>query len=148
MQERNQAKLEETVGPEISVLSETSTSETLPSIAQRLIVLEMMYLLDKPMSGYEIYKQLRLKFGLRTSYGTLYPWLRQLESADFIKAESVVRQDRPISGQKKRVYCLTETGKSELRKSLSHLAQLTSLLNGAFEPSRSQLDPQIAIDLS
>ncbi len=122
----------------ISELEEMSRCEELPTVSQRLIVLEMMFLLGRPMSAYEIYKELRTKFGLRTSYGTIYPWLRQLERAEIIRSESIVRKDRLISQQKKRIYSLTNLGRSEFAKSFSTLALIIKVLGEAFPQRRNE----------
>jgi DNA-binding PadR family transcriptional regulator len=122
----------------ISELEEISRCAELPTVSQRLIVLEMMFLLGRPMSAYEIYKELRTKFGLRTSYGTIYPWLRQLERAEIIRSESLVRKDRLLSQQKKKVYSLTDFGRSEFTKSFSALALIIKVLGEAFPQRRNE----------
>ncbi len=129
---------DETQITKISELEEMSRCEELPAVSQRLIVLEMMFLLGRPMSAYEIYKELRTKFGLRTSYGTIYPWLRQLERAEIIRSESIVRKDRLISQQKKRIYSLTNLGRSEFAKSFSTLALIIKVLGEAFPQRRNE----------
>lgn len=121
----------------ISDLEELSRYEGVPTVSQRLIVLEIMSLLEHPRSSYELYKELRTRFGLRTSYGTIYPWLRQLEKMEIITSKQVVRKDRLVSQQKKRIYKLTELGKSEFKKSLQALDLILRLLQEAF-PERVQ----------
>jgi DNA-binding PadR family transcriptional regulator len=108
----------------------------LPTIQQRLIVLEIMHLLLNPRSGYDIHKQLRLTFGLDASYGSLYPWLRALERGELISSEWVKREDRLITPQMKRVYSLTEKGKAELRRSLSELSFLVSTMTKSLPPEQ------------
>jgi DNA-binding PadR family transcriptional regulator len=106
----------------------------LPTIAQRLIVLEIMHLLLNPRSGYDLHKQLRLTFGLDASYGSLYPWLRALERGELVTSQWVKREDRLITPQMKRVYCLTGKGKEELRKSLAELNFLATTMIKSLPP--------------
>jgi DNA-binding PadR family transcriptional regulator len=110
----------------------------LPTIPQRLIVLEVMYLLLNPRSGYDLHKQLRLTFGLDASYGSLYPWLRALERGELVTSQWVKREDRLITPQMKRVYCLTEKGKEELRKSLAELTFLAATMSKSMPPEQKQ----------
>jgi DNA-binding PadR family transcriptional regulator len=110
----------------------------LPTIAQRLIVLEIMHLLLNPRSGYDIHKQLHLMFGLDASYGSLYPWLRALERAELISSQWVKREDRLVTPQMKRVYSLTETGKEELKKSLAELTFLAATMTKSLPPEQTE----------
>ncbi len=93
-----------------------------------------MYLLLTPRSGYDLHKQLHLTFRLDASYGSLYPWLRALENSKVVASEWVKREDRLITPQMKRVYCLTEQGRLELRKSLAELTFLAQTMNKALPP--------------
>jgi DNA-binding PadR family transcriptional regulator len=120
----------------LSELEELSRSKVLPTVNQRLIVLEIISLLNNPMSSYELYNELRTKFGLKTSYGTLYPWLRQLERSGILSSELVVRKDRLASQQRKRVYSLTELGKVEFQKSLGALTLIMKRIQEAFPMER------------
>jgi DNA-binding PadR family transcriptional regulator len=112
----------------------------LPTIPQRLIVLEIMYLLLNPRSGYDLHKQLRLTFGFDASYGSLYPWLRALERGELVTSQWVKREDRLITPQMKRVYCLTEKGKEELRKSLQELTFLAATMTKSLPPETKEFE--------
>jgi DNA-binding PadR family transcriptional regulator len=123
----------------ISDIEELSPSKAFPSVSQRLIVLEIMFLLNRSLSSYELYNELRSKFGVRTSYGTIYPWLRQLERSEIVSSELVVRKDRLLSQQKKRLYRLTNLGRAEFEKSVDSLDLIMSLLQEAFPQRNTEI---------
>jgi DNA-binding PadR family transcriptional regulator len=74
----------------------------------RVLELAVLGLLkEKPMSGYELQKQLTAKLGAfwRVSFGSLYPCLKRLSAQG---ALAVI--DSPSMSRKKHVYRLTESG--------------------------------------
>jgi len=55
-------------------------------LTMTLVDLAMLSLLESvPMTGYALRKMLVSQFGLKTSYGTLYPRLKSLEKSGIIK---------------------------------------------------------------
>jgi len=69
---------------------------------------------DRPMYGLEIAAELEKSSGWRPSPGTLYPALKKLEEKGFISFEKVTS-----SGNKRKLYSLTEKGEGELAKIFS-----------------------------
>ncbi len=71
-------------------------------------------LAERPMSGYDIKKHVKTVLGSITtaSYGTLYPTLHKLLADGDVEMQEVPQQGRPS----KKVYFLTDQGKTDLRK--------------------------------
>lgn len=69
-------------------------------------------LMDGPMSGYDIKKQVNSALGIITnaSYGTLYPTLHKLLAEDAVHMQEVPQTGRPS----KKVYRITDQGQQEL----------------------------------
>ncbi len=70
-------------------------------------------LTERPMSGYDIKKQVKLALGAITSasYGTLYPTLHKLLADGYVEMQEVPQRSRPS----KKVYSLTERGRDDLK---------------------------------
>lgn len=68
-------------------------------------------LMDSPMSGYDIKKQVKAALGIITnaSYGTLYPTLHKLLAEDAVHVQEVPQTGRPS----KKVYRITDRGQRE-----------------------------------
>jgi DNA-binding PadR family transcriptional regulator len=79
-------------------------------LTMTLVDLAMLSLLDSvPMTGYALRKMLVSQFGLKTSYGTLYPRLKSLEKSGIIKYSDNIRL---FSARKSGIsYELTPNGK-------------------------------------
>jgi PadR family transcriptional regulator AphA len=77
-------------------------------------------LAERPMSGYDIKKHVKTVLGAITSasYGTLYPTLHKLLEDGDVEMQEVPQHGRPS----KKVYFLTEQGRSDLRKWLNQPA--------------------------
>ena len=69
-------------------------------------------LTERPMSGYDIKKQVKTALNAITSasYGTLYPMLHQLLEDGCVEVEEVPQHGRPS----KKVYSITESGRDDL----------------------------------
>ncbi len=69
-------------------------------------------LTERPMSGYDIKKQVKTALNAITSasYGTLYPMLHQLLADGCVEVEEVPQHGRPS----KKVYSITDSGRSDL----------------------------------
>lgn len=80
-------------------------------MSHRYLVLGL--LADCPRSGYDIRKHVQDELSTVTnaSYGTLYPTLHRLLEEGAVRVEEVIQDSRPP----KKIYHLTEQGKTELR---------------------------------
>lgn len=69
-------------------------------------------LTERPMSGYDIKKQVKTTLNAVTSasYGTLYPTLHKLLAEGCVEVQEVPQQGRPS----KKVYRLTDSGRADL----------------------------------
>ncbi len=69
-------------------------------------------LMDSPMSGYDIRKQVNAALGMVTnaSYGTLYPTLHKLLAQGAVGVQEISQIGRPA----KKVYQITERGRQEV----------------------------------
>ncbi len=76
---------------------------------EELVVNILAILEKKPMHGYSIAKILE-RNGIRVSWGTLYPLLREMKKKGLVKAKTV---------DKRKVYRITDKGKRFLREKLS-----------------------------
>ena len=84
-----------------------------------LIILRL--LAEKPRWGYEINMEIRDRFNVYLSAGTLYPLLHLLEERAYV--EGVWRSEK---GRGRRIYQITERGKEFLlagQKALEDLSQ-------------------------
>ena len=64
----------------------------------------VLLLEDKPISGYDIMKELEQKIGVPPSPGQVYPFLKELKDHKYVKLSSSGPRD-------KQVYLLTDEGK-------------------------------------
>jgi PadR family transcriptional regulator PadR len=78
-------------------------------------VMILRLLVEKPMYGYQIVKELQARsegyFDLEQ--GTLYPALHRLEKDDLVRSEWQVVEDGPS----RKYYHITDNGRAELEKS-------------------------------
>ncbi|HZW57350.1 MAG TPA: PadR family transcriptional regulator [Nitrososphaerales archaeon] len=97
------------------------------AIARQLVDVEILYMLNfGAKSGYELRKQLSRAFGIRISYGTLYPHLHALERLELISGTWSQREESaPV---KKRVYALTQQGTALLRQSVQNLSIIANTM--------------------
>ena len=77
-------------------------------------------LAEKPMSGYDIKKQVKQAMSVVTSasYGTLYPMLHKLLADGYVEVNEITQRSRPS----KKVYSLTDQGREDLKKWLKEPA--------------------------
>jgi DNA-binding PadR family transcriptional regulator len=98
----------------------TSGSERLPDILR----LEMLSLLHiKPLTGYELRKNIKASFNHEISFGTLYPNLASLERLGMIQGRWVSLGENQL--RRKRIFTLTDLGKSYLTDNLDKLNKLS-----------------------
>jgi DNA-binding PadR family transcriptional regulator len=98
-----------------------------PVKLKEVIDLQLLYLLsESPSSGYALNKKMLKEFGLKISYGTLYPKLAYFEKAGILSS-SWQRNDpdsaSPVA-KRKRIYRLTEYGQGILKERLAELAKM------------------------
>jgi DNA-binding PadR family transcriptional regulator len=78
----------------------------------------------RPMSVYEIRRELSAIFGSSSSFGTLYPLLRSMEAARLVSGVwGLNSENRP-----KRAYSLTESGRRAAFEGVQRQARLSSRL--------------------
>lgn len=98
-------------------------------VARQLVDIEILYLLNfGAKSGYELRKSLSKSFGIKVSYGTLYPHLHALERSQLIAGtwSSSTKEEAPArSSLKKRVYDLTSHGAMVLKESIEKLGRIS-----------------------
>lgn len=80
-------------------------------MSHRYLILGLLS--EKPMSGYDIKKQVKAALSAATnaSYGTLYPTLHKLLKEGAVKVQEIPQIGRPG----KKVYHLTENGRQDLK---------------------------------
>ena len=91
--------------------------------ADLLDILLLSRLWIKPAGGYELRKQLSKEFGIRVSFGTLYPHLKNLEKSKFIDLDEI-----PRAHSRKKVFVLTPLGKSALKFNALAIIKIASSL--------------------
>jgi DNA-binding PadR family transcriptional regulator len=107
---------------------ESSSLRIHSRVARQLVDIEILYLLNfGAKSGYELRKSLSRSFGIKVSYGTLYPHLHALEKGELIVGTwSSSKEETPArSSLKKRVYDLTSHGAMVLKESIEKLGRIS-----------------------
>jgi DNA-binding PadR family transcriptional regulator len=91
--------------------------KTPDDLTMTFVDLVMLSLLDSfPMTGYALRKLLVSQFGLKTSYGTLYPRLKSLQKSGIIKYSEVAGV---LAARRSGIsYELTPSGKKVLNSNL------------------------------
>jgi DNA-binding PadR family transcriptional regulator len=93
----------------------------------KLFDLQILSLLaSTPMSGYTLRKSFFSTFGVKISFGTIYPRLRYFEQLKVIKPVMV---DRP-SGVYKVQYDLTPKGRADLVIGLKSFREVLNMIEG------------------
>jgi DNA-binding PadR family transcriptional regulator len=101
-------------------ISPSGASDRMPDILR----LEMLSLLHtKPLTGYELRKNIKASFNHEISFGTLYPNLASLERLGLIQGKWVSLGENQL--RRKRIFTLTESGKGFLTENLEKLHKLT-----------------------
>jgi DNA-binding PadR family transcriptional regulator len=97
----------------------SGTSDRMPDILR----LEMLSLLHtKPLTGYELRKNIKSSFNHEISFGTLYPNLASLERLGLIQGKWVSLGENQL--RRKRIFTLTDSGKGFLSENLDKLNKL------------------------
>lgn len=85
----------------------------------------------QPLHGYAIMEALQQRSGgaLDPPTGTLYPALRRLERASYLRSEW-----RTVSGRKRRTYRLTAAGRRALAAERSEWRDFTAVVENVLRP--------------
>jgi DNA-binding PadR family transcriptional regulator len=86
-----------------------------------LLMLSRLWI--RPMGGYELKKEMIREFGMRLSFGTIYPHLKNLENSRLIRLEL-----EPPNRKKKNIYKLTPEGMSALKFSTIAIIKIANTL--------------------
>ena len=86
-----------------------------------LLMLSRLWI--RPMGGYELKKEMMQEFGMRLSFGTIYPHLKNLEGSRLIRLEI-----EPPNRKRKNVYRLTPEGTSALKFSTIAIIKIANTL--------------------
>src|SRR5215207_6847531 len=86
----------------------------------------------EPLHGYAVMEALQRRSGgaLEPPTGTLYPALRRLERADYVRS-----QWSTVNGRKRRVYQLTLAGRRTLKAERSEWDNFAAVIYGVLRPS-------------
>lgn len=87
----------------------------------------------EPLHGYAVLEALQQRSGgaLDLPTGTLYPALRRLERAGYLRSEWST-----VGGRRRRTYRLTAAGKRTLAAERSEWRTFTALVEGVLRPAR------------
>ena len=90
----------------------------------------LILLSKKPHHGYEIMKEIKdkTKGFWKPTAGGVYPILRDLEKAEYIKGEWSSQKNRKI-----KVYEITETGKIILKRAIIKQSEIANSMNALFQ---------------
>jgi len=118
-------------------ISSNGGSDRMPDILR----LEMLSLLHtKPLTGYELRKNIKASFNHEISFGTLYPNLASLERLGLIQGRWVSLGENQL--RRKRIFTLTDSGIGFLTENLEKLHKLTeSMQKMNLVPISSQPQP-------
>jgi DNA-binding PadR family transcriptional regulator len=97
---------------------------------KEVLDLQLLYLLlGGPSSGYDLNKRMQKEFGVKVSYGTLYPRLAHYEMVGMLSSswQRNASDSNRGSSKKKKVYRITELGQARLKQ---RLAELSKMFNG------------------
>lgn len=89
---------------------------------------------DEPLHGYLVMDALQRRSGgaLDFSTGTIYPALRRLERAGYVRSEWAT-----VAGRKRRTYRLTRDGRRALATERSAWLDFAALVDGVLRPKSS-----------
>jgi len=93
-------------------------------------VAALIILNKRPAHGYDIMKEIKEKTKgfWKPTAGGVYPILRDLEKAEYIKGEWSTQKNRKI-----KVYKITETGKAILKRAITKQGELADSMNTMFQ---------------
>lgn len=109
----------------------------------KLIVLKLLS--EKPRHGYEIMDEIEKKIKWRPSAGAIYPKLQELEFEGLVEVT-----EEKVGDKSKKVYALTEKGKSELKQLNQTKTEVKNVINKWVDNAAelvSYLWPQKEIEL-
>jgi len=88
---------------------------------------------DEPLHGYAVMEALQRRSGgaLDLPTGTLYPALRRLERAGYLRSDWST-----VGGRRRRTYLLTATGKRMLADERSEWRAFAALVDGVLRPAQ------------
>lgn len=88
---------------------------------------------DEPLHGYAVMEALQRRSGgaLDLPTGTLYPALRRLERAGYLRSEWST-----VAGRRRRTYQLTAAGKRMLADERSEWQAFAALVDGVLRPAQ------------
>jgi DNA-binding PadR family transcriptional regulator len=112
-------------------IEEQTTSNWMKEAQKGYIRIAVLILLNKkPSHGYEIMKEIkdRTKGFWRPTAGGVYPILRSLEQASYIKGEWRTHKNRKIKS-----YRITEKGKLILKHAMIKQSEIANNINSLFE---------------
>jgi DNA-binding PadR family transcriptional regulator len=116
----NASDISGVVSNEHAKISSSGSSDRMPDILR----LEMLSLLHmKPLTGYELRKNIKSSFNHEISFGTLYPNLASLERLGLIQGRWVSLGENQL--RRKRIFTLTDSGIGHLTENLEKLHKLT-----------------------
>jgi DNA-binding PadR family transcriptional regulator len=110
---------------------ETTTANWVKEAQKGYIRVAALIILNKqPAHGYEIMKEIKdkTKGFWRPTAGGVYPILRDLEKAEYIKGEWSIQKNRKI-----KVYKITETGEAILKRAIIKQSELANIMNTLFQ---------------
>ena len=110
---------------------ETAASNWLKETQKGYIRIATLILLSKkPHHGYEIMKEIkeRTRGFWKPTAGGIYPILKNLQESGYIQGEWDTETRR-----RKKIYKITKTGKTVLRRALTKENQLAATMRGLFE---------------
>jgi DNA-binding PadR family transcriptional regulator len=110
---------------------EKITADWMKEAQKGYIRIGVLILLNKkPSHGYEIMKEIkdRTKGFWSPTAGGVYPILRRLEKARYIKGEWSKQNNRKI-----KIYTITESGRLILKKALIKQSEITGNINSLFK---------------
>ncbi len=110
---------------------EKTTTNWVKEVQKGYIRVAALTILNKqPAHGYEIMKEIKdkTKGFWKPTAGGVYPILRDLEKAEYIKGEWSTQKNRKI-----KVYKITETGKAILKRAITKQSELAECINTMFQ---------------
>ncbi len=110
---------------------ETTTANWVKEAQKGYIRVAALIILNKnPAHGYEIMKEIKdkTKGFWKPTAGGVYPILRDLEKAEYIKGEWSTQKNRKI-----KVYKITETGEAILKRAITKQSELADNMNAMFQ---------------
>jgi DNA-binding PadR family transcriptional regulator len=126
---------------------ETAASNWLKETQKGYIRIATLILLSKkPNHGYEIMKEIkeRTKGFWKPTAGGIYPILKDLQESGYIQGEWDAKTRR-----RKKIYIITKTGRTVLRRALAKENQLAATMRNLFEEyMKDVLEVDTQLDLT